>query len=44
MGLPDFQRENERRGKGFLVEIVLKMKQNMEDLQEDNNELDKMVE
>jgi hypothetical protein len=44
MGLPDYQRENERRGQGFLVDVVLKMKQNMEDLQEDNNELDRMVE
>lgn len=32
MGLPDFQRESERRGKGFLPDVVLKMKQNMEDL------------
>ena len=44
VGLPDFQIESERRGQGFLVEMVLKMKHNMEDLQEDNNELDTMVE
>ena len=44
MGLPDFQRESERRNKGFLPDMVLKMKQNMEDLQQDNNELDRMVE
>ena len=44
MGLPDFQRESERRGNGFLPDFILKMKQNMEDLQQDNDELDRMVE
>lgn len=54
LGLPDFSRENEvrQRQQGysggfqnrFLVDVVAKHKQNLEDLREDNRELQRMAE
>ena len=45
MGLPDFQNEQSRRGgPAFLVEMVQKTLQNMQDLREDNGELERVIE
>ena len=45
LGLPDFQNErNFRGGPTFLADMVQKMTHNMQDLQEDNRELERVIE
>lgn len=45
MGVPDFRNEKNRRGgPAFLVDMVHKAQQNMQDLREDNRELGRVIE
>ena len=45
MGAPDFQNEkNHRGGPAFLVDMVHKAQQNIQDLREDNQELGRVIE